>query len=101
MDKGSRHVDRHDAEERIRRVLADTLPLVCDMSVAFVLTIPWPVASPQSQPPFGQECLFGPEGSLADVVRVGLLVGENKGLGGLVLHVVTPVRLHKHGVYLL
>ena len=44
MDKGSRHVDRHDAEERIRRVLADTLPLVCDMSVAFVLTIPWPVA---------------------------------------------------------
>ena len=46
--------DRHDAEERIRRVPADTLPLACDMSVAFVLTISWQGASPQRLPPFRQ-----------------------------------------------
>ncbi len=35
------------------------------------------------------------------VVRVGLLVGEDERLGGFVLHVVAPVRLHEHGVDLL
>ena len=75
MDKGSRHVDRHDAEERIRRVLADTLPLVCDMSVAFVLTIPWPVASPQSQPPFGQKCCAAAAGLCGWLFGPGLLIG--------------------------
>ncbi len=69
-------------------------------SVASVLTIPWRVASQHSPPPFGQkhqalsagtEWLFWP----------GLLVGDNKWLGGFVLGVVPPVRLHEHGVDLL
>jgi len=45
------------------------------------------------------QCAWGH--AYVGVVGVGLLVGENKGLGGLVLHVVTPVRLHEHVVYLL
>jgi hypothetical protein len=69
--------------------------------VVSVLTIPWRVASPQSPPPFGQECLFGTESPQAGVAGVGFLVGENEGLGGLVLYVVPPVRLHEHGVDLL
>ncbi|MEI6604774.1 MAG: hypothetical protein WCP35_05655 [Verrucomicrobiota bacterium] len=69
--------------------------------VVSVLTIPWRVASPQCPPLFGQKCLFGPDGSRVGVAGVGLLVGENEGLGGLVLHVVAPVRLHEHGVDLL
>jgi hypothetical protein len=75
------------------RVIAWSCPrLFLTAFVVSVLTIPWRVTSPQSPPPFGQECSFGPEGPQAGVAGVGFLVGENEGLGRIVLHVVSAPR---------
>ena len=92
----------HDVAGGMTRVVRGHAPwLYWTAFVVSVLTIPWQVASPQSLPPFGQECLFGAEGPRAGVKRARLLIGEDERLGGFVLHVVAPVRLHEHGVDLL